>query len=397
MSHFFDNSLLRWTALVLLAVATMLFLYGHRSVKVYVPVAGSLTAPVVVAFAWGMQMSNSYDLFSPTLYADGPVMFSLGALILINTYITMLYVCTYMMRDKIAEFIRVNKKHRKRNLIFCAALCLMAVAATLVYTHVTLKSLILNSNISLELYRGNSQVHYTVLVYLSYTGLLFCLMLLLQSAKPVVRETTGIRYNAFRVKNLALFAFFCALYFTITAAVLGFRKEQDRVTVWANRLAVERDLGLEIQLRNVEESIASDQLIATLIQLENTQAMILNRISDYHLSRRRQGYNTSVMIFRDNDRNALAYFSNLLRSGVPIASGSNFLFITDNNGRSRYAGTFAFYSQEHGLTRMLVELEPESNREDRGYYSILGQFSNPGEINIPNLYSYAKYKSGKLN
>lgn len=397
MSHFFDNSLLRWTALVLLAVATMLFLYGHRSVKVYVPVAGSLTALVVVAFAWGMQMSNSYDLFSPTLYADGPVMFSLGALILINTYITMLYVCTYMMRDKIAEFIRVNKKHRKRNLIFCAALCLMAVAATLVYTHVTLKSLILNSNISLELYRGNSQVHYTVLVYLSYTGLLFCLMLLLQSAQPVVRETTGIRYNAFRVKNLALFAFFCALYFTITAAVLGFRKEQDRVTVWANRLAVERDLGLEIQLRNVEESIASDQLIATLIQLENTQAMILNRISDYHLSRRRQGYNTSVMIFRDNDRNALAYFSNLLRSGVPIASGSNFLFITDNNGRSRYAGTFAFYSQEHGLTRMLVELEPESNREDRGYYSILGQFSNPGEINIPNLYSYAKYKSGKLN
>jgi nitrogen fixation/metabolism regulation signal transduction histidine kinase len=260
----------------------------------------------------------------------------------------------------------------------------------------TLKSLILNSNISLELYRGNSQVHYTVLVYLSYTGLLFCLMLMLQSAQPVVREALGIRYNAFRVRNLAVFAFFCSLYFTITAAVLGFRKEQDRVTVWANRLAVERDLGLEIQLRSVEESIASDQLIATLIRLDNTQEMILNRISDYHLPRTRQGYNTSVLVLRDTDRNGVAYFNTILRNGTPIAGGSNFMFITDNNGRSRYVGMFAYYSHEDGLSRLLVELEPESNREDRGYYSILGQFSNPGNINIPALYSYAKYNSDKL-
>ena len=108
--------------------------------------------------------------------------------------------------------------------------------------------------------------------------------------------------------------------------------------------------------------------------------MILNRISDYYLSRTRQGYNISVSIFRDNDRNGLAYFNNILRTGTPIASGSNFLFMTDANGRSRYVGTFVYYSKEDGLMRLLVELEPESNREDRGYYSILGQFSNPGGI-----------------
>ena len=396
ISHFFDNSLLRWTALVLLAVATLLFLFGHRSMKVYAAVTGALTALIIVAFAWGIQMSNSYALFSPTLYADGPVFFSLGALILINTYITMLHVCTYMVRDRIADLIRKNKKRRRRNLILYGVFCLLAAAGTLIYTHITLKSLILNSNISLELYRGNDQIHYTVLVYLSYTGLLFCLVLLLQSIQPIARESAGIRYNAFKVRNLAIFAFFCSLYFTITAAVLGFRKEQDRVTVWANRLAVERDLGLEIQLRSVEESIASDQLIATLTRLDNTQDMILNRISDYYLSRTRQGYNTSVLLFRDNDRNGLSYFNNILRNGTPIAAGSNFLFITDSNGRSRYVGTFAYYSREDGLTRMLVELEPESNREDRGYYSILGQFSNPGGINIPTLYSYAKYSSDKL-
>ena len=396
MSDFFDNSILRWSALILLAVATMLFLFGHRSAKVYLTVTGSLTALIIVAFVWGIQMSNSYDLFSPTLYADGQILFSLGALILINTYITMLYVCGYMMREKIADFIRNDIKHQKRNLIVYGILSVLAAAGTLIYTYVTLKSLILNSNISLELYRDNNQVHYTALVYLSYTGLLFCLVLLLQSAQPVIKEFTGLKYNAFKVRNLAIFAFCCSLYFTTTAAVLGFRKEQDRVTVWANRLAVERDLGLEIQLRSVEDAIASDQLIATLTRLDNTQAMILNRISDYHLARTRQGYNTSVFILKDNDRNGVAYFNTILRTGTPIAAGSNFMFITDNNGRSRYVGMFAFYSKEDGLTRMLVELEPESNREDRGYYSILGQFSNPGDINIPTLYSYAKYTSGKL-
>ena len=396
MSDFFDNSILRWSALILLAVATMLFLFGHRSAKVYLTVTGSLTALIIVAFVWGIQMSNSYDLFSPTLYADGQILFSLGALILINTYITMLYVCGYMMREKIADFIRNDIKHQKRNLIVYGILSVLAAAGTLIYTYVTLKSLILNSNISLELYRDNNQVHYTALVYLSYTGLLFCLVLLLQSAQPVIMEFTGLKYNAFKVRNLAIFAFCCSLYFTTTAAVLGFRKEQDRVTVWANRLAVERDLGLEIQLRSVEDAIASDQLIATLTRLDNTQAMILNRISDYHLARTRQGYNTSVFILKDNDRNGVAYFNTILRTGTPIAAGSNFMFITDNNGRSRYVGMFAFYSKEDGLTRMLVELEPESNREDRGYYSILGQFSNPGDINIPTLYSYAKYTSGKL-
>ena len=396
MSHFFDNSLLRWTALGLLALATLLFLFGHRSVKVYLMVVGSLTALFIVAFAWGGQMINSYELFSPTIYADGQFLFSLGALILINSYITILYVCTYMIRQNIADIIRGDKKYRRRRLVVYGIICALAAAGTLVYTHMTLKSLILNSNITMELYRGNDLVHYTALVYVSYTGILFCLVLLLQSMQPIVRETLGIRYDMFKIRNLSIFALLCAIYFTAIAAVLGFRKEQDRVTVWANRLAVERDLGLEIQLRSVEEPIASDQLIATLIRIDNAQTMILNRISDYYLSRTRQGYNISVSIFRDNDRNGLAYFNNILRTGAPIASGSNFLFMTDANGRSRYVGTFVYYSKEDGLMRLLVELEPESNREDRGYYSILGQFSNPGGINIPALYSYAKYTSGNL-
>lgn len=393
---FFSSSTLRWIALFLCVIAALIYLYRNRSVKVYACVITILSILTILAYFWELQISDSAALFSPTLYADGPIFFSLGALLLINTFITIFHICTYMMREKIAEGIRKKKATRKLNLVIYGTISLLLAAALLIYTHLTFESLILNSNISMELYRGQSEFGYMVIVYISYTGLLFCLMLQIQSMQPIIREITGLRYNVFKPSKLALFSLLCASYFTLTSGVIGLRKEQDRVMVWANRLAVERDLGLEIQLRTVEEQIASDQLIGSLAAMQNTQSIILNRISEYYLARTRQGYTMNLRLFNDNDKQGLAYFSNILRSGTPIAENSSFLFITDNSGRSRYTGAFAFYSKEKGVTRMLIDLEPTSNREDRGYYSLLGQFSNPGDINIPDLYSYAKYKSDKL-
>ena len=392
----FSSSTIRWIALFFCVLAAIIFLYRNRSFKVYAGVIAILGTLTVLAYFWELQISDSAALFSPTLYADGAVFFSLGSLLLINTFITIFHICTYMMREKIASSIRTKKKTRKLNLIIYGTICFILAAALLIYTHLTFESLILNSNISMELYRGQSEIGYMVVVYISYTGLFFCLMLLIQSMQPVIREIAGLRYNVFKPSKLALFSLLCASYFTLTSGVTGLRKEQDRVMVWANRLAIERDLGLEIQLRTVEEQIASDQLISSLAAMQNTQSIILNRISEYYLARTRQGYTMNLRLFSDNDKQGLAYFSNVLRLGTPIAENSSFLFITDNNGRSRYTGAFAFYSKEKGITRMLIDIEPNSNREDRGYYSILGQFSNPGEINIPDLYSYAKYKSDKL-
>ena len=97
---------------------------------------------------------------------------------------------------------------------------------------------------------------------------------------PVLRGLFGIRLNMFSKKNLAIFALCCAAYFSMTAGILGFGREQERVLVWANRLAVERDLGLEIRLKAIEEDIATDQIMASLSHLDNAEGIILNRISD---------------------------------------------------------------------------------------------------------------------
>ena len=393
---FFDNSMLRWVAVILFAFATVMFLAGHRTLKVYAVVISTLTLLFLMSYIWGLQMSGGPELFSPLLYADGPVFFSLGSLLIINTYITLSITCLFLVRNRIISIARKHRSRYRRNLAIIGTGIIILILLTGFYIQYTLKSLLLNSNISMELYRWNSDILYTVIVYLSYTCLLFCILLLLQSLRTAVKEFTGFRYDMLSSRNLVLFAILCSAYFTLISSQLGFKKETDRVNVWANRLSVDRDLSLEIQLRSVEESIAYDQLISALSHLENTSGMIQNRISEYYLNRIRQAYNIQVRIVRDNDIAGMNQFNSLLRTGTPIAYGSKFLFLTDTNGRNSYAGLFLFYNPGRGVTRMILSIESNSNREDWGYESILGRFSKPGDINIPSYYSYAKYKDSRL-
>ena len=393
---FFNNSVLKWISLILFALATILLLASRRTIKVFMGVLASLGVMAVVSFVWAQKMNESMDLFSPTIYADGQYLNSLGVLILTNSFITMLCICLYLIRDRFIALARADRE-RTRTKMAAYGLAILTIGICIfAYTHITLKSLIMNSNISLELYRWNDNIRYTVLVYLSYTGLLFCLLLHIQTLRPVVKRFFGISYNILSRWGILLFALICAFYFTCTSSTLGFRKEVDRVTVWANRLAVDRNLALEIQLRSVEESIANDQLLSALSMLENTAGMLQNRISDNYLSRIRQDNSITVHVYKEDDKTGTENFNTITRSGTPISEGSRFFFLTDGNGRSTYAGTFFFWNKEHGLVRMLLMVEPNSNREDRGYYSILGRFSKPGEINIPSFYSYAKYIDDRL-
>ncbi len=393
---FFDNSMLRWVAVILFAFAIVMFLAGHRTLKVFAAVTATLTLLFIMSYFWGVQMNGSVEMFSPIIYADGPIFFSLGSLLLINSYITLMATCLFLVRNRITAMARRNREHYRRNLFIFGVCVIILAILTVFYTQYTLKSLLLNSNISIELYRWNTNIVYTIIVYLSYTGLLFCILLLLQCLRPAVKEFLGYRYDMLSGRTLILFAVICSAYFTIISGQLGFRKESDRVTVWANRLSVDRDLSLEIQLRSVEESIAYDQLISALSYLESMEGMIQNRISEYYLHRVRQSYNLQVRIVRDNDIAGLSYFNSLLRNGTPIAYGSRFIFLTDSNGRNSYAGLFRFYNPDKGVSRMILTIESNSNREDRGYESILGRFSKPGDINIPSYYSYAKYKDNRL-
>ena len=254
----------------------------------------------------------------------------------------------------------------------------------------------MNSNINLELYRWTGGARYSFLVYLSYTGLLMCILLQIQTLRPAMKEFFGLRYDIFDTRALAVSALLFALYFTVTSSVLGFNKEQDRVQLWANRLAVDRDLGVEIQLRSVEDEIANDQVIRMLSSVDNTIGVIQNRLAESYLGRIKQNYDLKVNVIRDNDREGIIFFNHILRDATPIANGSRFLFLNDENGNNCYMGAFLFWVENSGVIRLLVTLDSVANREDRGYDTILSKFSPMGDVNIPHYYSYAKYINDHL-
>ncbi len=393
--RFFDNSLLRWTALVLLGLAMILFLGIHRTIRTYIVVVFTITVLCFMAYIWGDQMSST-TFFSPITYADGPFMSSLGALFINNTYISLICLCSYMINGKIIDRIRKDRKRRRKGLIIHGCIVIVSAVLISIYTHFAIKSLIFNSNMTLELYKISGEIPLTILSFGSFTFLLFCILLQLQMLRPAARELFGIRFDIYRPRTLVTFAFILAIYFSITAEVYGFQKEQRRVQVWANMLAVERDLGLEIQFRAVEAGIASDQLISALTNMENSGGIILSRIKESYLPRIKQEYSMSVSIIRDTDKEAMMKFNGILNNGTAISSGSHFLFVTDDSGKGKYAGVFMYYIAGKGVSRLLLEVEPATNREDRGYYSLLGKFSNSEGINIPAIYSYAKYKDTKL-
>ena len=394
---FIDNSIFRWSALLLLAMAIIMILAFQRTIKTYILAVITLAILSFTAYLWGIQARGNI-LFSPSTYANGSFLFSLGALIIVNTYITLFCVCTYIINGKITDWIRHDRKRMKKGLVIHGLSLILVAIFISVYTHLTLKSIIFNSNINLEIYRisEGDDILLTILVYASYTMLLSCLLLQIQMLRPAARELFGIKYDIYAPKTLAAFAFILALYFSVTAETYGFQKEQRRVQVWANMLAVERDLGIEIQLRSVESAIASDQLISALANLENSGSLILSRIKEYYLPRIKQEYSMSITVIKDTDKEAERRFNDILNNGTAISNGSHFMFVTDSNGRSRYTGVFMYYTSGKGVTRLLLEIVPNTNREDRGYYSLLGQLSHSQGVNIPTLYSYAKYIDSKL-
>ncbi len=340
--------------------------------------------------------NNNMRIFSPTIYADGKFFNSLGAVMIVSGVIVLGILLLFMFRRKIYRKV-LRSAHEKRYTILCATALLLIMAGVVLYIHFILRSIILNSSIRLELYKINDLSVYTLLVYLMLTALLMTIPLLVQMMMPALKRLTGRRIDFYTVPAIFATAALFAAYLVVMAGILGFRKEKDRVNVLANRLSMERNISLELDLRMNEEKIASDQVIASISVLENSESIIQGRIVDSYMPNLSQDNDIVVELFPENekDQEAIAYFTSMVSTGTPIAEGSRFRYRRDAGGRSYYSGSFAYYYPGNGVTMMLVTISPKSNREDRGYASILG-YSAPGSVLMPANYSFAKYSSGKL-
>ena len=386
------NVFLFWLSIILFLAGTILLLSVKPTILAALAAGFLQTAFIGGIYLYGRQLGQASQLFSPLLYADGPFFYSLGAVVLVNLLLTSLVLSLYIIRWTLLRWFR-RKDSRLRDIIVVAA-AILVIAAICLYIHESFKSIVFNSGICLDLYKVNLIDRYTAVVYLSFLALTLTIPLLFQLLSPLLRRLTGFRYDMFSRTGRLVFAIVAGAYFAITSSLFGFQKEKNRVEVWANRLAMDRDIGLELQLRAVEGAIAGDSVIGALSLLDNSYELIRGRLVNTYLTRISQDYDISVVIPTSSLMTDVL-FNERIRSGVRLADNSHFLYSTGANGRAQYSGLFTYFTPEYGSSSVLVLVESKSNREDRGYLSLLG-LSEPGRVSIPPHYSYARYVDDHL-
>ncbi len=368
----YSGSLLIWSALFLVIMGFILSLARNRSVRSFIISVGGILLSLTLMFFWGKTMVDDLPVFSPLVYAATDFFYSMGAVLIVNAGILGVVICLYLGRSVVKAGTPVN----------------LAIAAGIIaYCFFVLRSIILNSSICLELYRLEELSYYTALVYVSFLALLLCVPMLLKMSFPGLNSRLGRVVYSVAVGALLL----------LETSSVGFQKEKGDLGIKACRLAVDRNINLELMLKRVEESIATDKAVANASQLPDAQEALVNYLTEKYLSRLAQDYDIAVLSSRDweNDRQAQAVMEESMYGATPISEGSHFMYISTGDGRVRYSGIFIYYNPQTGISRLLLGIMAKSNHEEKGYNSILG-FAAPGQVVIPPVYSYAKYNGRNL-
>lgn len=384
-----------WLAFLMLLAAVFIFLSRRCNLTKLTASLGMVTIICVVFFFLGMGMRSASDIFSPTVYSDDGPFYSFGALLIINVWIFSMVNCFYIGRKRLLRYL--EERNTRRRMTAYAISIMVGICAIAVYVHGSLRSLIANSNINLSLYQVSGISQLTVYAYLSYLLMFLAIAMLIHMLGPVARKWKGWRFNIFGSTGRIAFAVLSAAYLLVMTSVLGFTKEVSRTEIWANRLAVDRNLGFEIQLRSMEQAIANDVMIPTLIPIDKNFSVIISRIQENYISALTGDYNVNIYMFKDSDPDAavLNYFNDRMRNGTPLADNSRFIYSRSSVGRAQYTGVFTYYNDSVGVVRLLIAIESKADYEGSGYETLIG-VGSPGTVSLPANYSYGKYLDSKL-
>ena len=276
------NPYLFWLAIAIFILGSLQFLSSRPGWLRFAAVVAIQAASLTGLYFYGMHLGGVSQLFSPLLYADGGFRYSLGAVVLVNLLICAVVMSVYLCRW---SFLRLFRRHGKVTEYVAAALLPASIVGIAVFLHHGFRSIAFNSSICLELFKLDLLDNYTAIVYVSFLMLSLTIPLLMEMMSVTVRDIFGRRYHVFSRRGRFIVAALIAAYFTIMSSVLGFKKETGRVDVWANKLAMDRDITLEIQLRVAEDAIQQDPVVGALSELENSNELLRARIANTHLIR----------------------------------------------------------------------------------------------------------------
>ena len=367
------NAGMLFASLGILIICALLFLMAKPCLgRFWIAFAPVLPLMVVLQML-GKSLGSEVPIFSPAVYAGSGIFYSLEAQANYMMAILLSVSFLYVVRRDI-----FRRLHTRRSRILWSAFICFAIAGVLTYTVLALKSIVLNSNISLELYKLDNFSEVSGIIIFSYILLMTAVLMLVQMLFPLVTRKLWLR--------IALSICGAFLFVTITGS-LGLKKEEASLEVWARRLAVSRDISLEVRLRSVEDRIASDPIIASLSVIDNGSAAISSRLEESYLRRIMQEYDVRVSLNAED-------FS-VLSGAESIAPGSRFQFVDEGNGFVTYVGAFYYNIRGYGISKVLLTIEQKTDWKYSGYASIIGSML-PGEVLIPAKYSFARYDDGKL-
>ncbi len=395
---------LRWFAILTVILALFSNLQKRRGVKEFFSLFAGLAVLRFVAVYQARELQGELEIFSPNLYADFGIFSSLGDLLINNILIFLLIMALFMIRKSLALIILKSSPLRKRVL---TVVFLIIPMALLPYIYLSLKSLILNSNIVMELYKIDEISEYTLLVYLSYGLLFLALLFSLQLLRPLL--VSGKRISFMERTPIAIFITFVSLFTLATVSYYGFIKEYNRNRVWTTKMSVERDLTMELQLRSIEKFIENDPIIRLWVTVDQNSEMISNRLTEAYFWSILQKYDMRITTCRPNSMliteisnqdaspvhcNSF-YETEIKRYGMRLGENSSFFFMNNYNGRISYLGVFPVYAFGQEIL-LYIELDSKFLRESIGYPDLLLDHKKIDSYNIPSGYSYAKYLNNRL-
>jgi len=392
-----------WISILFSVIALFLFHVRNRSWMSFLISAIVLLAIRIVAFIVVGNNDMSGELFSPIYYADNRFFDSLGNFLLNNVLIALLVYCVFIIRLQIVERITQSGKTMR---IVRTGVAFVATLLLVLYIHLTLRSLIINSNIVLEPFRIDELSWYSILAYFSSAMIFLGLLLMLQLLVLIFRNRQT--FSLLSWFNMTLYVLIISLYCVTMIVIYGFEKEYEINRVRTNKLAMERDLSLELQLRNVEENIAHDPIIALLTAVVRRD-VIRSRLLERYLYRNiAHKYNIELTVCSPNDLLDLGqgnelvpcypfYQDQITRFGNPLAPGSRFFYMNKYNGLTSYIGLFTFFDPVSSrVTRLFVEIESKYSSELEGLPTILSGGEGYNDLHLPRNYSFARYSNGRI-
>lgn len=400
-----SGAILRWFAMLLAIIALFSNLQINKGVKEFFFVFGGLAAIRFLAIYQSSRSQSEFELFSPNLYADFGLFNSLADLLITNILIFLLILALFMVRKSLAR-IYLRSCIKKRRVL--TAVFLLIPLLLIPYIQISLKSVIINSNIVLELYKIDEISIYSVLVYISYGLLFLALLFSFQLVRPIHNKRR--KYSFLRTKSLFIYISIISLYTLVTVSLNGYKKEFDRNRIWTTKMSMERDLNLELQLKDIENKIANDPALIYWLNMDvGGEIMINNRLNEAYFGSILQRYDIRItksrkgqLLDRGNGSPLVdceGFFHDLIMNyGIPLVNeSSRFFFINNNKGRVSYLGVFTYpYFGREDFIRLYIELDSKFMKETIGYPAALLNHVQIDNFNIPSSYSYGKYLNCRL-